>query len=259
MGSCVCRPTEHRDQYIEDIDARARSRSEIDVGTEYRNPLAVKKANSDSQTKPTIANPAFATAGLKAMPTATQAKQPPSKAAGGVKRAFRGRVKLEVMVIGVDKPISVMVVKVASCRDLEPVACNPFTVLQVLPDLEDSTKPTINMTEVKHNAKHPSFDEQFQWEVRSKDIDLHYTRLHITVKDRQKKAIGHKDTFLGSMSFALAELFDPENPGTNGAVSGWFKLLDEKKGYFQHQLFVPKKKEKKRGGRGVCKHYKCHW
>lgn len=79
MGSCVCRPAEHRDQYIEDIDARARSRSEIDVGTEYRNPLAVKKANSDSQTKPTIANPAFATAGLKAMPTATQAKQPPPR------------------------------------------------------------------------------------------------------------------------------------------------------------------------------------
>ena len=83
MGSCVCRPTEHRDQYIEDIDARARTRSEIDVGTEYRNPLAVKKANSDSQTKPmpTIANPAFATAGLKATPAATRAKHPPPKAA----------------------------------------------------------------------------------------------------------------------------------------------------------------------------------
>jgi hypothetical protein len=44
---------------------------------------------------------------------------------GGVKRAFRGRVKLEVMVIGPDKPISVMVVKVVSARDLEPIGPNP--------------------------------------------------------------------------------------------------------------------------------------
>lgn len=161
---------------------------------------------------------------------------------GGVKRAFRGRVKLEVMVIGPDKPISVMVVKVSSCRDLEPVACNPFAMLQVLPDLKNPAAPDIKLTQVKKNSKHPTFEEQFQWEVRSKDVDLDHTRLHITIKDRQSSAIGHKDNFLGSMSFALAEVFEPEAPSANGAVSGWFKLLDEKKGYFQHQVFVPKLK-----------------
>eukprot|EP00729_Bicosta_minor_P008444 gene8444-8919_t len=159
---------------------------------------------------------------------------------GGVKRAFRGRVRIEVMVIGPDKPISIMVVKVASCRDLEPVNANSFTTLQVLPDLENPASPTINQTAIQRNSKHPTFDEQFTWEVRRKDIDLDHTRLHITVKDRKQGTIGHKDVFLGSMSFALAEVFEPENPGPNGAVSGWFKLLDEKKGYFQHQVFVPK-------------------
>jgi len=171
---------------------------------------------------------------------------------GGVKRAFRGRVRIEVMVIGPDKPISVMVVKVASCRDLEPVNANPFTTLQVLPDLKNPASPTINQTAIKKNSKHPTFDEQFQWEVRRKDIDLDHTRLHITVKDRKQGTIGHKDVFLGSMSFALAEVFEPENPGPNGAVSGWFKLLDEKKGYFQHQLFVPKLKPRVQAGGGAA-------
>jgi hypothetical protein len=128
-----------------------------------------------------------------------------------------------------------------AARDLEPIQCSPFLQLQVIPDLKDEAKKDIKKTDVRINAKHPRFDSQFQWEVRGKDVDLEQTRLHLTMFDMQKTALGQQKTvFLGSMSFALCEIFDPENPSPDGGLTGWYKLLDEKKGFFQSQQFIPK-------------------
>jgi hypothetical protein len=44
MGSCVCRHSDDGVQYIDEIDG-----SEIEIGTDYRNPL---RANHDIQTAP---------------------------------------------------------------------------------------------------------------------------------------------------------------------------------------------------------------
>ena len=53
---------------------------------------------------------------------------------GAVKRAFRGRLKIKAMVVGPDKPISVLLVTVEAARDLEPEMCDAFVGLH----LEDS-------------------------------------------------------------------------------------------------------------------------
>ena len=96
---------------------------------------------------------------------------------GAVKKAFRGRLKMSIVAIGPDKPISLLVVKVESARDLEPLECNAYVQMKLVPDPNNPGKePELKQTKVRPKTKHPIYNDQFQWEVQSQKVDLEATR-----------------------------------------------------------------------------------
>ena len=101
---------------------------------------------------------------------------------------------------------------------------------------------------VKEDSKHPMYGEKFEWQIPSKKLDLEKTRLVMTVRNKNTRK--GKVELLGTMSFSLAEMYSPVKKGATGGMEGWFRVLDEKKGYFQHQIFRPKVKAK---GKGTAK------
>jgi hypothetical protein len=60
-----------------------------------------------------------------------------------------------------------------------------------MPDLKDPSAPDIKMTAVKKNSKHPIYEEQFQWEVRAKDIDLVRVTLNPLLPSNQPLVISN--------------------------------------------------------------------
>lgn len=167
------------------------------------------------------------------------------KRQGAVKRAFRGRLKLKAMAVGPDKPISILLVTVEACRDLEPEMCDAFVELSLQNSADSDGKATKEKsTPIRPKTKHPIFNEKFQWEIRKSEYELESWRLHINVMENQKGLVGSKKIFLGSFSFALAEIYDTES-----CTDGWFKLLDQRKGTLQNVQFIPKLKAKSQAGR----------
>jgi len=158
------------------------------------------------------------------------------KRQGAVKKAFRGRLKIKAMVVGPDKPISVLLVTVEAARDLEPEMCDAFVGLH-LEDSASAEKLPEKTTPIRPGTKHPIFNEKFQWEIRKGEKELESWRLHIVMQEEQKTLVTKKKVFLGSFSFALAEIYDPES-----CTDGWFKLLDARKGNLQNVQFIPKLK-----------------
>eukprot|EP00038_Savillea_parva_P001279 m.102832 g.102832 ORF g.102832 m.102832 type:complete len:835 (-) comp10450_c0_seq2:456-2960(-) len=156
---------------------------------------------------------------------------------GGMKKANRGRLNLELMVIGPDKEYSVVLLKLNKVYDLDCLEADPYLQVYLSPDPNNPKKPDMKETAVHKKTRNPIFDEQFQWSVRSKLIDLEQVRLHIVCYDKQSGVLIKRNNFMGSMSFCLAEIWDPES-----STEGWFKFLDEKRGSFQNQKFVPKYK-----------------
>ena len=195
------------------------------------------------------------------------------KRQGAVKRAFRGRLKLKAMAVGPDKPISILLVTVEACRDLEPEMCDAFVELSLQNSADSGTVQSIlvsklyffgwqfphtyplakpayvqalvvvrlgatlhslahfarccwlsslllafllcfadgkatkeKSTPIRPKTKHPIFNEKFQWEIRKSEYELESWRLHINVMENQKGLVGSKKIFLGSFSFALAEV-----------------------------------------------------
>eukprot|EP00041_Stephanoeca_diplocostata_P023403 m.574780 g.574780 ORF g.574780 m.574780 type:complete len:780 (-) comp22283_c0_seq2:640-2979(-) len=155
---------------------------------------------------------------------------------GALKKANRGRLQLDLMVIGADKEYSVLLIKLDKVYDLDTLEADPYLQLRLDPDPNSPKKPEIKETAVHKKTRNPIFDEQFQWSIRSSQIDLEQVRLHIACFDRQGTII-KRNQFLGSMSFCLAEVWDTET-----TTKGWFKFLDEKKGLFQNQVYTPKYK-----------------
>lgn len=155
---------------------------------------------------------------------------------GGVKKANRGRLHLELMVVGPDKEFSIVVLKINKAYDLDALEADPYLQVELRPDPNNPAQPDIKKTSVHKKTRNPIFNDTFQWSIRSKTIDLETVRLHITCYDQQG-TVFKRNQFMGSMSFSLAEVWDPES-----STEGWFKLMDEKKGVFLHQKFVPKLK-----------------
>eukprot|EP00037_Helgoeca_nana_P032154 m.412471 g.412471 ORF g.412471 m.412471 type:complete len:770 (-) comp28856_c0_seq1:175-2484(-) len=156
---------------------------------------------------------------------------------GGVKKANRGRLNLELMVIGPDKEYSVVLLKVNKVYDLDCLEADPYLQVYLEPDPNSPKKPEMKETAIHKKTRNPIFNEQFQWSVRSKHIDLEQVRLHVICYDKQGGVLIRRNNFMGSMSFCLAEIWDPES-----STEGWFKFLDDKRGSFQNQKFVPKYK-----------------
>jgi Ca2+-dependent lipid-binding protein len=106
---------------------------------------------------------------------------------------------------------------------------DPYLKVYLLPDASKQTK---KKTTVHKGTRNPIFNEQLTWEIRT-GTDLESKRLHISVWDDQT---WKRNQFMGAMSFSLAEIWDPETTTT-----GWFKLLDEKKGEIQNIPYRPKR------------------
>lgn len=117
---------------------------------------------------------------------------------------------------------------------------DPYVKMYIMPDPSKASK---RKTEVHKGTRNPIFNEQFVWEIRS-GTDLTDKRLHITVWDNQAWM---KNQFMGAMSFALDELFNDADM----CSSGWFKLLDEKKGEFQNIPYRPKRLVEAKSERGL--------
>lgn len=159
-------------------------------------------------------------------------KKGATAAAGGIKgrrgaiRKNRGRLSIECMVQKASA-FSVLVLKLVEGRDLLPMhkdgSADPFVKLYLSPDPNKDSK---KKTAVRKHTLNPNWQEQFTWEIRT-GTNLENMRLHLAVYDH---ALLRSNKFMGSMSFSLAEIWDEDTPST-----GWFKLLDQKKGEFQNQ------------------------
>jgi len=158
---------------------------------------------------------------------------------GAVKKAFRGRLQLSLNVTNPKKKSSTLTVKLAGARDLEPIECNSHVEFKMVPEFAGGDA---QQSKTKEDSKHPMYDDTLEWTIPSKKLDLEKTRLVLSVKNQNKRK--GKEELLGTMSFSLAEMYSPAKKGATGGLEGWFRVLDEKKGYFQHQIFRPKIKAK---------------
>lgn len=86
---------------------------------------------------------------------------------GALKKANRGRLQLDLMVIGADKEYSVLLIKLDKVYDLDTLEADPYLQLRLEPDPNNPKKPEIKETAVHKKTRNPIFDEQFQWSIRS--------------------------------------------------------------------------------------------
>jgi len=140
----------------------------------------------------------------------------------------RGRIQLSLSYTEVTPALASVVITVHECKNLPPMDPNgladPYVKIKLFPE-EDKTD-TKKKTATKDCTLDPVFNEQFKYEIV---LGKKQHRLNFEVWDYDKLS---RNDFIGSLSFNVDEI--KTAPG--GKISGWFKLLDKKKG---DQLNVP--------------------
>ena len=91
---------------------------------------------------------------------------------------------------------------------------------------------------VRKNTCNPLFEkndkaEPFTWELRTGE-DLDQRKLFLSIWD---KSALRKNQFMGAMTFNVAEIFEGD------IQSGWFRVLDQKRGEFTNWPFKNHKKD----------------
>ena len=145
---------------------------------------------------------------------------------GGLKKAFRGRLRLCARLENTGTRSPTLVLTVDCARDLEPLSPSPYVVCYVRDSASVAGGEQPHSTRVKPGSRHPLWGEQFAWAVTERQISTETWRLHIQVFDK---------VCLGALSFALAEVQDVDS-----ITEGWFKLLDEHRGTLQNIAFTPR-------------------
>ena len=83
---------------------------------------------------------------------------------GGLKKAFRGRLRLYAGLENPETPEPTLVLTVDCARDLEPLEPSAY-VMCYLEDSASATKSEVNLTRVKEESKHPLWGEKFMWRI----------------------------------------------------------------------------------------------
>eukprot|EP00051_Salpingoeca_urceolata_P027652 m.482577 g.482577 ORF g.482577 m.482577 type:complete len:731 (-) comp22588_c0_seq1:650-2842(-) len=152
------------------------------------------------------------------------------------KRVNRGRLFLDCkMARNEDKTYTIRLM-VYDAKELMGMnkdgTADAYLKLEVKPDMTPG-KDSKQKSSVARGTRNPMFKQEFVWVVRG-STDVEGTRLHVAMHNQGG---WKKNEFMGSMSFALAEILDPNTP-----TAGWFKLLDQKKGDMQAVPFRIKRR-----------------
>eukprot|EP00051_Salpingoeca_urceolata_P006007 m.79907 g.79907 ORF g.79907 m.79907 type:complete len:660 (+) comp14643_c1_seq1:246-2225(+) len=136
----------------------------------------------------------------------------------------RGRVQLELEWQEVTPVLSSLKVTINEGKNLLAMDPNglsdPYVKLYLVPDPAKSTKAKTKIIKASLN---PVWKERFSFDFTpGASLDR---RLLISVWDFDRLS---QNDFMGSMSFSLQQIKE------QGKVSGWFKLLDAKKGEHMH-------------------------
>eukprot|EP00049_Salpingoeca_infusionum_P018753 m.358624 g.358624 ORF g.358624 m.358624 type:complete len:693 (+) comp18212_c0_seq1:107-2185(+) len=147
-------------------------------------------------------------------------------------KVHRGRLYLTVSLNA-----GTLLVDLEEARDIQKLnkdgTSSPFISVKLVPD---ETGQGEKVTPVKANVKKAKFTDKFKFTIPP-NTNMEYTRVYIEMKhDGGKKK--KKATFMGCMSFSMAEVEDEETP-----TAGWFRFMDQQKGVNQNHPFRVKRRQ----------------